>query len=102
MKFERPGREQSLRQSNSGNNKQLLALAAVLLLASCSTHAEQSPEDLNAEALQLMHSGAGQQELERVLELTGKAIELDRAFLPARSVRINALIQLGKLDRVAQ
>ncbi|WP_372972175.1 hypothetical protein [Marinobacter sp.] len=82
--------------------KQLLALAAVLLLASCSTHAEQSPEDLNAEALQLMHSGADQQELERVLELTGKAIELDRAYLPARSVRINALIQLGKLDRVVQ
>ncbi len=81
---------------------QLLALAAVLLLASCSTHAEQSPEDLNAEALQIMHSGADQQELERVLELTGKAIELDRAYLPARSVRINALIQLGQLDRVAQ
>lgn len=34
--------------------------------------------------------------------LTDKAIELDGDFLPARSTRVNALIQLGDMERVAQ
>lgn len=82
--------------------KQLLTLAVLLILASCGTHANQTPAELNAEAVEIMRSGADEQELRKVLELTSQAIEKENDFLPARNTRVNALLQLGDLDRVAE
>lgn len=81
--------------------KQLLTLGTLLILASCGTHANQTPAELNAEAVEIMRGGADDRELQEVLELTSQAIEKEKDFLPARNTRINALLQLGDLDRVA-
>ena len=81
--------------------KALLMLGAFLIITSCGTHANQTPEELNAEALGILQSGADERELKQVLELTSQAIKKERDFLPARKTRMNALLQLGDIQRVA-
>ncbi|MFL1406564.1 hypothetical protein ACJO2E_14610 [Marinobacter sp. M1N3S26] len=82
--------------------KQLLFVTMLLAIASCGSHANQTPAELNSEALEIMQAGADQGELQQVLELTSQAIEKDKDFLPARNTRVNALLQLGDMDRVVQ
>ncbi|NWO04775.1 MAG: hypothetical protein HLX50_03485 [Alteromonadaceae bacterium] len=82
--------------------KQISTLSLLLILASCSIYANQTPAQLNAEALKIIQAGANEDDLEQVMKLTSRAIEKDGGFLPARFTRINAMLQRGDLKGVVE
>ena len=82
--------------------KRLLTLSLLLIVASCGTHASQTPTQLNAEARKIMGADVEQGDLKQVLELTSQAIEKDQGFLPSRNTRINALLKLGDIEGVVR
>ncbi len=78
----------------------LLLLSILMIIVSCSAQSVETPEKLNARALQILQSPQDQRDLKTALKLTGQALKQDSEYLPARSTRINIFLQMDRLDQV--
>lgn len=76
------------------------ALVASFMLG-CSSSAGESPEKLVDKAREKLTSASGNAGLEEALKLIERALQEDKAYVPAHNARINILLEMGRLDDVA-
>ena len=78
-----------------------VAVLLVPLMLGCSSSEAESPEELVEKARATGTRAAGDADFSEALKLTERALEEDETFVPAHNVRINILLEMGRLDDVA-
>lgn len=80
----------------------LLLCIGLTVLVGCSSRTEQSPQELNDQAVQILKQSRNPDELEKALALLDKAVSIDKRYLTAHHNRVRVLTDLGRLEDVVK
>ncbi|WP_077530294.1 hypothetical protein [Vreelandella utahensis] len=80
----------------------LILVLIIVLLSGCSTGEEESAASLTEQAQQILVDRSEDGGLDKALELTQRATEVDPGYVPAYTARINILKRMGKAEGIVK